>query len=81
MTQAEMSAINRAAWNADTYQGWPEESGTPTELAARLEPRQKLRRVLRQLGEVSGKRVANPFWNSRRRRAGIGKRTCQGCSR
>ncbi len=61
MTQAEMSAINRAAWNADTYDGWLKESGTPVELAARLEPRQKLRRVLRQLGEVSGKWIANPL--------------------
>lgn len=56
-----MSAINQTAWNTDAYAAWVARDGTPAELAGRLEPQRKLRRVLRYMGDIRGQRVANPL--------------------
>ena len=56
-----MSAINQAAWNTGAYEAWVIENGTPEELAAKLEPELVLKRVLKHLGDLKGKKVANPL--------------------
>ncbi len=61
MNQSKMSAINQAAWNTGAYEAWVIENGTPTELAGRLEPEKVLKRVLKHLGNLHGKKVANPL--------------------
>ena len=45
------------------------ENGTPQELAAKLEPEVVLRRVLKHLGDLQGKKVANPLGS--RGKAGV----------
>jgi 2-polyprenyl-3-methyl-5-hydroxy-6-metoxy-1,4-benzoquinol methylase len=69
MNQSEMSAINQAAWNTSAYEAWVIENGTPTELAAKLEPEKVLKRVLKHLGDLHGKKVANPLGS--RGKAGV----------
>jgi SAM-dependent methyltransferase len=64
-----MSAINQAAWNTGAYEAWVIENGTPPELAAKLEPEQQLRRVLKHLGDLKGKKIANPLGS--RGKAGV----------
>jgi SAM-dependent methyltransferase len=64
-----MSAINRAAWNTGAYEAWVIENGTPQALAAKLEPKAVLRRVLKHLGDLHGQRVANPLGS--RGKAGV----------
>ena len=64
-----MSAINQAAWNTGAYEAWVIENGTPQELAAKLEPEVVLRRVLKHLGDLQGKKVANPLGS--RGKAGV----------
>ena len=63
MNQSEMSAINRAAWNAGAYEAWLIESGPPETVALELkrDPAFKLRRVIKHLRDVNGKRLANPL--------------------
>ncbi len=69
MNQSEMSAINQAAWNTGAYEAWIVENGTPAELAAKLEPEKVLKRVLKYLGDLNGKKVANPLGS--RGKAGV----------
>lgn len=69
MNQSEMSAINRAAWNTGAYEAWVIENGSPAELAAKLEPEKVLKRVLHHLGDLNGKKVANPLGS--RGKAGV----------
>jgi SAM-dependent methyltransferase len=64
-----MSAINQAAWNTGAYEAWVIENGTPAELAAKLEPEKVLKRVLHHLGNLNGKKVANPLGS--RGKAGV----------
>jgi ubiquinone/menaquinone biosynthesis C-methylase UbiE len=64
-----MSAINQAAWNTGAYEAWVIENGTPTELAAKLEPEKVLKRVLKHLDNLNGKCVANPLGS--RGKAGV----------
>jgi ubiquinone/menaquinone biosynthesis C-methylase UbiE len=61
VNQSEMSDINQAAWNTSAYEAWVIENGTPLELAAKLEPEKVLKRVLKTLGDLNGKKVANPL--------------------
>jgi SAM-dependent methyltransferase len=63
MNQSEMSAINQAAWNTGAYEAWLIESGPPEIVALELkrDPAFKLRRVIKHLGDVNGKHVANPL--------------------
>jgi SAM-dependent methyltransferase len=69
MKQSEMSAINQTAWNTGAYETWVIENGTPTELAAKLEPEKVLKRVLKHLGNLNNKKVANPLGS--RGKAGV----------
>ncbi len=69
MNQSEMSAINQAAWNTGAYEAWVIENGTPAHLAATLEPEKILKRVLKHLGNLNGKKVANPLGS--RGKAGV----------
>jgi 2-polyprenyl-3-methyl-5-hydroxy-6-metoxy-1,4-benzoquinol methylase len=61
--QSAMSAINRAAWNTGAYEAWLVESGPPEVVAATIQrdPALTLKRVLKHLGDLTGKRVANPL--------------------
>lgn len=63
MNQSEMSAINQAAWNTGAYEAWLIESGSPETVAATIQrdPALTLKRVLKHLGDLTGKRVANPL--------------------
>jgi ubiquinone/menaquinone biosynthesis C-methylase UbiE len=69
MNQSEMSAINQAAWNTGAYEAWVVENGTPFDLAGRLEPEKVLKRVIKHLGDLNGKKVANPLGS--RGKAGV----------
>jgi SAM-dependent methyltransferase len=69
MNQSDMSAINQAAWNTGAYEAWVLKNGTPTELTSKLEPERVLRRVLKHLGDLRGKKVANPLGS--RGKAGV----------
>ncbi len=64
-----MSAINQTAWNTGAYEAWVLENGAPAELAAKLEPEKILKRVLHHLGDLNGKKVANPLGS--RGKAGV----------
>jgi SAM-dependent methyltransferase len=63
LNQSDMSAINRAAWNTGAYEAWLIESGPPEVVAANIQhdPALTLKRVLKHLGDLNGKRVANPL--------------------
>ena len=63
LNQSEMSAINRAAWNTGAYEAWLVESGPPEAVAASIkrDPALTLKRVLRHLGDLNGKRAVNPL--------------------
>jgi 2-polyprenyl-3-methyl-5-hydroxy-6-metoxy-1,4-benzoquinol methylase len=63
VNQSEMSAINRAAWNTGAYEAWLIESGPPEVVAATIQrdPALTLKRVFKHLGDLNGKRVANPL--------------------
>jgi ubiquinone/menaquinone biosynthesis C-methylase UbiE len=69
MNQSEMSAINQAAWNTGAYEAWVVENCTPFDLAGRLEPEKVLKRVIKHLGDLNGKKVANPIGS--RGKAGV----------
>lgn len=59
---------NRRAWEAQAYESWVKAYGTPAEQARTLaaDPAHKLRRFLPYLGNVRGKRVANPLGSNGR---------------
>jgi SAM-dependent methyltransferase len=63
INQSKMSAINRAAWNTGAYEAWLIENGPPEAVAADIkrDPALTLKRVLKHLGDLNGKRVANPL--------------------
>ena len=54
---------NRRAWEAQAFESWVRAYGTPAEQARKLaaDPAYKLRRFLPYLGDVAGKRIANPL--------------------
>jgi hypothetical protein len=81
MKQSEMSAINQTAWNTGAYEAWVIENGTPTELAAKLEPEKVLKRVLKHLGNLNNKKVANPLGSRGRIEQTIRPRACECCKR
>ena len=54
---------NRKAWEAQAFESWVRAYGTPAEQARKLaaDPAYKLRRFLPYLGDVAGKKIANPL--------------------
>ena len=54
---------NRKAWEAQAFESWVRAYGTPAEQARKLaaDPAHKLRRFLPYLGDVAGKKIANPL--------------------
>ena len=67
MTDA-IAEQNRRAWEAQAYGSWVKAYGTPAEQARKLsaDPAHKLRRFLPYLGDVKGRRVANPLGSNGR---------------
>lgn len=63
MKQADVSAINKKAWEADAYTTWVHAYGTPEAQAIKLQvdPKKKLRRILPHIDSVEGKVIANPL--------------------
>ena len=54
---------NRRAWEAQAFESWSRAYGTPAEQARKLaaDPAHKLRHFLPYLGDVAGKKIANPL--------------------
>ncbi len=57
---------NREAWEAQAYEAWVRLYGTPQIYAQRLEPAHKLRHVAPHLGDLRGKKIANPLGSNGR---------------
>ena len=68
MDQIELSKINRAAWNSNSYDAWVTQYGTPQEVAdkIRADPAFKLRRVIDYLPPLNGLKIANPLGSNGR---------------
>lgn len=63
MATPEIAEQNRVAWEAQAYESWLRAYGTPDKVAFELtaDPTYKLRRFLPYLGNVEGKKIANPL--------------------
>lgn len=59
---------NRQAWEAQAYESWTRVYGTPADLAAELvaNPAHRLRRFTPYLGDLKGKKLANPLGSNGR---------------
>lgn len=57
----EQSEINKKAWSYKAYEFWRNNIGLPTDIAADMknQPEKYLRRHIKYLGDVKGKRIAN----------------------
>ena len=68
MNQNEVSKTNKEAWDANAYEAWIKKLGSPEEAAKPLvdNPKHKLRRVIKHLGDLKEKIVGNPLGSNGR---------------
>lgn len=65
---SELSEQNRRAWEAQAYEAWMRQYGTPQDYAVKLGETfaYKLRHIAPHLGDLRGKKVANPLGSNGR---------------